>query len=180
MQTKTSTSWYDITHGDKPKNNYTKRPLNVYFLAFLRCNLSKFITQVYIAVSSWRVLFINFVKNCCISPLRQMHNFVIFVMRDTLQLLLILLLLLLMFVIETCWHAWCGRKMSQFWRWELTKGTYLYTTTDLHGVCGAVVVDVVVIVTVENMFTSLWRSKDSMHVFKERYENDLVRMCLRV
>jgi len=73
MQTKTSTSWYDITHGDKPKNNYTKRPLNVYFLAFLRCNLSKFITQVYIAVSSWRILFINFVKNCCISPLRQMH-----------------------------------------------------------------------------------------------------------
>jgi len=40
---------------------------------------------------------------------------------------------LLMSVIETSSHSWCGRKVSHYWPWELTKETYLYTTTDLHG-----------------------------------------------
>jgi len=47
-----------------------KRPLNFYFLAFgciIYQNLLHI--RVYIAVSSSKLLFINFVKNRCISPL---------------------------------------------------------------------------------------------------------------
>jgi len=53
-----------------PKNSYTKRPLN-FFLAFCGVIYRNFIhIQVYIAVSSLKLLFIDFVKNRCISPLR--------------------------------------------------------------------------------------------------------------
>jgi len=47
-----------------------KRPLNFYFLAFC-CVIYQSLLhrRVYIAVSSWKLLFINFVKNRCISPL---------------------------------------------------------------------------------------------------------------
>jgi len=47
-----------------------KRPLNFYFLAFC-CVIYQSLLhrRVYIAASSWKLLFINFVKNRCISPL---------------------------------------------------------------------------------------------------------------
>jgi len=50
-QTKTST--YDVMHDDEPKNNYTKIPLNVYFLAFCSIVYQNLLhRRVYIVVSS--------------------------------------------------------------------------------------------------------------------------------
>jgi len=60
-----------------------KRPLNFYFLAFCCVIYQNLLhRRVYIAVSSWKLLFINFVKNRCISPLRG-HLYEVFVVKST-------------------------------------------------------------------------------------------------
>jgi len=52
-QTKTCAFWYDVTQDDEPKNNYTKSPLNVYFLAFCGVIYQHLLHRlVYITVSS--------------------------------------------------------------------------------------------------------------------------------
>jgi len=43
---KTSVSWYDVTHdGNIRRITIPKRPINLYFLAFLWHNLLKFVTK---------------------------------------------------------------------------------------------------------------------------------------
>jgi len=52
-----------------------KRPLNVYFLSFCGVIYQNLLDRrVYIAVSSYKLLFINFVENRCISPLKFKEN----------------------------------------------------------------------------------------------------------
>jgi len=46
MHTKTSTSWYDVTHDDEPKNSYSKQTTKLLLFRILWHNLSKFITQM--------------------------------------------------------------------------------------------------------------------------------------
>jgi len=47
---------------DMLKNNYTKMTIKLVLFSILRCDLFKFITETfYIAVSSLKLLYINFV-----------------------------------------------------------------------------------------------------------------------
>ena len=67
---------YDVTDDDDlrklSRNNYSlERPLNFYFLTFCGVIYQHSLRRrVYIAVSSYKLLFINFVKNRCISLLK--------------------------------------------------------------------------------------------------------------
>ena len=52
-----------------------KRPLNVYFLSFCGVIYQNLLDRrVYTAVSSYKLIFINFVENRCISPLSQLKS----------------------------------------------------------------------------------------------------------
>ena len=73
---KTSVSWYDVTHDQNSQRiTIPKRPINLYFLAFCGKIYQNLLhRQVYIAVSSQKLLLISQAKNCCISPLSQLHR----------------------------------------------------------------------------------------------------------
>jgi len=72
---------YDVTDDDDLQkllgNSYSlKRPPNFYFLTFCGTIYQHLLrTCVCIAVSSYKLLFINFVKNRCISPLTHICHY---------------------------------------------------------------------------------------------------------